>query len=249
LLALVESGIARRRRCRFSFGPWGKTGWALLRLELPAGVRPGAAARCAARAGEALAAAGAGTLCFRNDFPCRRAFLDAGFCEADCGALLSAKAGEILAVSARGADSAYFCARPMDGNAIRAARVLCRRFRRLTADVEDGEWERLFAAALRCGLAPMRPCASGEAQAGAAVFFSPPRTKTFLSPGCRVLFPSGARPPGVFGGSEIPDVRFSLPERLRPVFPAGYPAGALLSALVEESLADPGEIAVLGPET
>lgn len=240
MVALISEIPVRGRNCTVSYKNLRPLGLSCVWAELRLGVR--ASGRQYRRllqkcAGE-LTAHRALTAVFQEDFPYRDVFLDRGIREAGCGALLAAKAGEIVTLAAKGRDRAYLAARRADRGSLETARRLCESFRYLTLDVPAESFERFEDVCGARGVTP-EPSALCPSPPDAAVFLCRPAETVFLPGRCVRLTLDGAEVM-VKGGREIGRVSFTLPEARR--FDLPFPPAPLLSAAVEAGTVTPEEV-------
>lgn len=212
--------------------------WAELRLGDRASGRQ--AGRCLRACAGELAARRALTAVFQEGLACRDVFLDRGFREAGCGALLAAKAGEIVTLAAKNRQRAYLTARRADRGSLETARRLCESFRYLTLDVPAESFEQFEDVCGAAGVTP-EPSALCPSPPDAAVFLCGPVETVFLPGKCVKLTLDGAGET-VKGGREIGRISFTLPEARR--FDLPFPAAPLLSAALEAGTVTPGEVTV-----
>ena len=242
LVALISQIPVRGRTCTVSYKLLRPLGlscvWAELRLGVRASRRQ--VGRCLRACAGELTARRAVTAVFQENIACRDAFLDRGFREVGCGALLAAKAGEIVALAAKNRERAYLAARRADRGSLETARRLCESFRYLTLDVPAESFQRFEDVCGAAGVAP-EPPALCPSPPDAAVFLCGPAETVFLPGKCVKLTLDGAGET-VKGGREIGRISFTLPQARR--FDLPFPAAPLLSAALEAGTVTPGEVTV-----
>ncbi len=243
LVALISEIPVRGRRCTVSYRFLRPLGlacvWAELRLGVGASRRQ--VERCLKKCAGELAARRALTAVFQDGFARREAFFDRGFREAGCGALLAAKAGELVTLAAKGRDRAYLAARRADRGSLETARRLCEGFRYLTLEAPRESFGRFEDVCGAWGVTP-EPPGLCPAPPDAAVFLCPPGETVFLPGKCVKLTLDGAGE-RVKGGREIARASFTLPEARH--FDLPFPPAALLSAALEAGTVTPGEVAAI----
>lgn len=239
MLALISRVPAKGRKCTVNLAAERPLGLSCVWAELRIGVRAGERRirRCLEKSAEELVRLRAVTAVFQEGFGYRDVFLDRGFREAGCGALLTAKAGEIAALAAKRHDRAYLAARRADRQSLHAARTLCESFRYLVLDVPDESFARFEEVCLSLGVTP-EPPVRDMPPPDAAVFLCKPRTPVFLPGRCVKLAVEGGGL--VKGGREIGRISFVLPEPRR--FELPFPQSPILSAAVEAGTVTPDEV-------
>ena len=235
MVALISQIPVRGRTCTVSYKLLWPLGlscvWAELRLGVRASRRQ--VGRCLRACAGELTARRAVTAVFQENIACRDAFLDRGFREVGCGALLAAKAGEIVALAAKNRERAY-------RGGLETARQLCESFRYLTLDVPVESFGRFEDVCGAAGVAP-EPPALCPSPPDAAVFLCGPAETVFLPGKCVKLTLDGAGET-VKGGREIGRISFTLPQARR--FDLPFPAAPLLSTALEAGTVTPGEVTV-----
>lgn len=180
----------------------------------------------------------------RGDFEYGDRIFDMGFSRPDCRELMRAKAGPILALSAKGRERALIASVRADNDAVRAFRELAGEFRHITLDMPFSEAERLSDRLKYLGLTAEPMPRSRTVEADAAVFLTAPQRPVFLPSRCVYLSPDG-HGGGILGGREVTHVSFRIPGVASPNIPEGFDGSALLSLALASGRLSPEDVAVI----
>lgn len=245
MLGLISSVRTDGRRCGLELSAPEPLGmgciWAQIRIGARA--RERRVRRCLDACAERLTALRARRVVFAEGSPFREYFLDRGFTEADCEALLAEKAGEIAAAGAKKSERALLSTPRADGRSVRAARELVGRFRYLLIDAPEEAFDILEEVCGGYGVTPERMGPGRFADVDAAVFMARPARPVYACARCAAVFVRGGREL-LLGGREIGNVSFTLPAHLS--FQLPFPAAPILSAAVECGRVAPSEVHVAG---
>ena len=170
-------------------------------------------------------------VCFRQDFPYRKAFPDGLFREMDCQILNESMAGPILVKTAAGGDkTALFHGRYALDRGEQVLIDLCASFRYLVVCLSDRD--RLICDSIRrkYGISVIeQPTMRQLLKADTALFFTAPSQRMILSDGCTVFAVSDEALRNVRFRKKITSVTYEIPDSLKRTVPEGYSADPFLS--------------------
>ena len=242
MLVLVESETPEKgKRCKAELcgDRIGRLSVLRLKLSVPSGIKERAVKKALKKAFSILERYPSAVLTFRDDFPFREAFLNAGFKETDLVYIIRKKAWEVILAAAEGRERVFVSIGSL-GETERDALVrLCQKFRYIELDAPEAVFKPAAKRLAVLGVSPTVP-KTGRSDADAALLFTRPRTEVSFSEKCAVLCLCGVC--GAFGGRALEDVEFLPPESVSLNVPSGYDAAKIASYAAEKGVLNAGLI-------